>query len=219
LLAASHGVLAHKVEPSLDHDTYFPAVVRPEGPLRVTAMVRPRTPRRQPARTLRVLDRLQEELGGRVEVSAFGGTDGELRRLSPARHQRVRNLGVLARDEVAELLRTSDIFIDLSIYQAFGRTAVEAMACGCVPIVPVLGGASEFAVDGENAMVVDSSDETAVIEAALALADDRARLGAMRTAAIRTAGRYSVLGAALSEYVLLAAEHERLLGQSRAAVR
>jgi glycosyltransferase involved in cell wall biosynthesis len=52
----------------------------------------------------------------------------------------------LSRSEVAALLRNSDIFLDLSDFQAFGRTAIEAMASGCIPVVPNKGGTDEFAI-------------------------------------------------------------------------
>ena len=52
--------------------------------------------------------------------------------------------GTLKRQEVADLLGRCDVFIDLSDYQAFGRTALEAMACGCTSVVPMHGGAEEY---------------------------------------------------------------------------
>src|SRR5690606_4278951 len=54
-----HGVPVHDVEPSLDHDVYHPAPRIADGVLRLTAMVRPQTPRRAAARTMRVLKALQ----------------------------------------------------------------------------------------------------------------------------------------------------------------
>ena len=51
-------------------------------------------------------------------------------------------------------MRRCDVFIDASAYQAFGRSGLEAMACGAVPVLPALGGVHEYALDDENAMVL-----------------------------------------------------------------
>jgi hypothetical protein len=53
--------------------------------------------------------------------------------------------GSLSREGAAAALPASDIFLDLSNYRAFGRRAPEGTACGCVPVLPQLGGADEFA--------------------------------------------------------------------------
>ena len=217
LVGRAHGVHVAKVEPSIDHSVYHPraGVGKPASGLKVAAMVRPRTPRRQPLGTLRVLDRLLTQRDD-VEVRVFGSTDEELRRLSPELAERIPNLGILKRDQVAAALADSDVFLDFSFYQAFGRTALEAMACGCVSVVPEAGGASEFAVHEHNALIVDTQREEPAQEAILGLANESERLAALRVNAIATAGRFSVLRAALSEYALLAHRHRRRAEPARA---
>ena len=59
---------------------------------------------------------------------------------------------------VAEVLQKSDIFVTCQII-AFGRTALEAMACCCTAVETHYGGVHEYAVDGENCLLVDSFDE------------------------------------------------------------
>ena len=60
---------------------------------------------------------------------------------------------------MAALLNEMDVFADFSSYQAMGLTAMEAMSCGVAVILPRAGGAASFAVDEENALIVDTSDE------------------------------------------------------------
>jgi glycosyltransferase involved in cell wall biosynthesis len=48
------------------------------------------------------------------------------------------------------------VFCDFSSYQAMGLTAMEAMACGAAVILPKDGGATSFAADGRNALIVDT---------------------------------------------------------------
>ena len=90
------------------------------------------------------------------------------------------------------------MFLDVSDYQAFGRTGLESMACGAIPVVPVLGGTSEFAVHGENAYVVDTRSDDAIMEAVrhfVTLSDqdrNKMRLNAMETAADFTVEKASL---------------------------
>lgn len=217
IVAGRHGVPVAKVDPSLDADLFRSGEIpRREGPLRVAAMVRPRTPRRQPTATCFVLEALCRQLGGEVEPVTFGCPQGELARVTDCDRLLSSHRGILSREGVAELLRECDVFLDMSIYQAFGRTALEAMACGCTAVVPRLGGVWEFAEDGVNAHAVDTLRPEAAVEAIAALAADRGRLHGIRESAQRTARRYSIDRAAVSEYLVFSWERARRLGADRA---
>jgi len=203
----NHGVEVLKVEPSIDHAVYFPCI----GPARATgerltavAMLRPATARRAPRRTTRLMNRLAHEFGDRLSCSVFGCSDDELANHS-LELKGVENHGVLPREQVGELFRGTDLFLDLSDYQAFGRTAIEAMSCGTISIVPVHGGTSEFARDGINAFVVDTRDDYAVLTAVAGfLGLTGSERSDMRLAGITAGFRHSPETAALSEIKLLA---------------
>jgi GT2 family glycosyltransferase len=217
IIADRHRVPVAKVEPSLDRDLFrADGRSRAGGPLRVGAMVRPRTPRRQPAATCTVLEQLRARLGAEVETVTFGCSEAELAQLPGSEGLLSGHLGLLSREEVAELLCGCDVFLDMSMYQAFGRTALEAMACGCTAVVPRLGGIWEFAVDGVNARAVDTLQPAKAVEAIVELAADLPRLREMQAAARTTAKRYSIDRAALSEYLLFSWEHARRFGTDRA---
>lgn len=218
IVADRHGLPVAKVEPSLDTELFQAGDRAPGGgPLRVAAMMRPRTPRRQPTATCTVLETLCRRLGGDVEVTTFGCSQAELERLTPSKRLLAGHRGLLSRQQVAELLRGCDIFLDMSLYQAFGRTALEAMACGCTAVVPRLGGVWEFAVEGVNARAVDALRPDEAVEAIADLVADRERLREMQDAARRTAERYSIDRAALSEYLVFSREHARRFGPDRTA--
>jgi len=218
LVGKRHGLHVTKVEPSLDEELFRPADGRrADGPLRLAAMIRPRTPRRQPAATIGVLQALRRDLGEEVELVTFGCEENEIAGLAASGELLANHRGLLARKEVAALLGRSDVFLDMSMYQAFGRTALEAMACGCTAVVPRLGGAWEFVEDGVNAHAVDTLTPTGAIEVVSNLARDRDRLRRLQAAALRTAAGYSIGRAALSEYLLFSAEHARRFGTDRAA--
>jgi O-antigen biosynthesis protein len=187
------------------------------GPLRVVAMVRPRTARRQPLATIAVLEALLAQHPGAVQVSTFGCYADELRELlgaGGAAHPLLeRHLGLLSRAEVADLLRESDVFLDMSVYQAFGRTALEAMACGATAVVPAVGGVWEFVEQRHNAIAVDTLSRDGALQALGELVRDRELLERLKAGARATAARYSAIRAALSEYVLFERAYRARFGE------
>jgi glycosyltransferase involved in cell wall biosynthesis len=200
MVEAAHGHATALVVPSVDHGIYRP-VRREAGALRhVAAMVRPATPRRAPRRTLRMLARLAAGEFGPVALTAFGCTAEELEASGLALPEGVTLLGRLKQLEVAELLRVTDAFLDLSDYQGFGRTAAEAMACGAVVLAPRLGGAGDFITDGESGFLADTTDDAAVAEAIrrmLSLSEAEHRR--MRLAALEAVAGFTPVRAAISE--------------------
>jgi GT2 family glycosyltransferase/glycosyltransferase involved in cell wall biosynthesis len=222
VIAGLHRLHVVKVQPSIDHDVYHDRgreiSTSQERPMRFAAMVRPRSQRRQPLATYRLLARLKREFGADVEAVSFGCSDEELETLCGASPEpEVEHRGLLTREQVAQTLRESDVFLDASVYQAFGRTGLEAMACGCTSILPRTGGAAEYARDGENALLVDTLDLEATYAAMAGLARNPGRLAPLQANALLTAKRYSVMGAALSEYVLFAVAHRLRVGRGRAS--
>src|SRR5207248_2671777 len=90
-----------------------------DRPVRVTAMIRPSTPRRAPQFTLEVLGELYRELGPeRVEIAVFGcrPDDPTLEKLMD--NFPYSNAGVLSSGQAAVFLNEADIFADLSTFQA-----------------------------------------------------------------------------------------------------
>ena len=223
VVAERHGLFVEKVEASIDRELFTPGERLPApgerqieaAPLRVLAMVRPRTARRQPLATVAVLERLLERFPAEVQASTFGCYADELREILPdAEHILHRHLGMLTRAQVAERLRETDVFLDMSVYQAFGRTALEAMACGATAIVPSVGGAWEFVEHGRNALAVDTFGSAGALDALSALVADRELLRRLQAGARATAARYSSVRAALSEYLAFERAHRARFGGS-----
>jgi glycosyltransferase involved in cell wall biosynthesis len=139
-------------------------------------------------------------LGESAKLQVFGTDQAELEAVGLVLPPGVENLGRLRQDEVPGVSRGTDLFLDLSDFQAFGRTGLESMACGCVPVVPVLGGSAEYAVHGRNAYVVDTRSDAAILEAVenFVKMTPQSR-AAMRQSALETAAQYSIRRAAMSE--------------------
>jgi glycosyltransferase involved in cell wall biosynthesis len=145
------------------------------------------------------MEMIAQELGDQASIRVFGAPQAALQSSGLLLSSQIENREVLRRQEVADLLRLTDLFLDLSDYQAFGRTGLESMACGCVPIVPLFGGTREYAVHGHNAYVVDTRSDDAILEAVRHFAslteEDR---GKMRLNALETAANFTIDKASLS---------------------
>ncbi|MGR3526140.1 MAG: glycosyltransferase [Paracoccaceae bacterium] len=155
--------------------------LNPHRPVRLAAMLRFEAEivdRRAPDRTMRVLNRLAATYGASVDLMVFGSDLGHDRKSGLA--DRVIDLGRLRPDEVAILMRNVDVFLDFSMWQAMGLSAMEAMASGCTVVVPRKGGAGDFCVDGHNGLIVDSEDDDACLAAASRLIDDPDLLAKLR---------------------------------------
>ena len=206
-----HDRPVYRVAPSLDHEVFHPDT-RSSGDRSVTiaAMVRPTTPRRAPLRTIRVLKEVAAACPD-VRVLLFG-CEPEYLQTYIARNapeleldDHFENRGILARQEVADLLRDSDIFADLSDYQAFGRSGLEAMACGCAVVLPKNGGVYEYAVHGENSLVVDTKSDEEMAQAICTLVTNPALRTEIAQRAIKTAARFDITRASVSELAVFRA--------------
>jgi glycosyltransferase involved in cell wall biosynthesis len=205
LVSAIHGVSVAKVRPSLDRELFHArGRVEATGALRVAAMIRLRTPRRRPVATLAALAIVAETLGDAVEIMTFGCEEEAFAQLDGHALAGARHLGLLTRQAVAGLMRSCDVFLDGSAYQAFGRTGLEAMACGATPILPALGGVHEYARHDENALILRDGSPQEMAAAVIELLRDPERLARLRAAGVRAAQGFSVERAARSQLALFA---------------
>jgi glycosyltransferase involved in cell wall biosynthesis len=198
------GIDVVKIEPSLDRSLYnhLGALRNRTSRVAITAMIRPNTARRNPVGTLRLLRKIKQKHARTVDIRIFGCSDDELDQIEEARGFDLINFGELKREQVADVLRGADIFVDLSTSQAFGCTGLEAMALGCMAVLPRDTGVEEYAVDGQNCLLVDSSNETEAVAAVERLMDDRSLQGRFKTETIRTSLRYSIRTAVWSLLLL-----------------
>lgn len=181
------------VGPSVDVDLFFPRWREQRGKgnvMHIVAMVRPSSPRRNPEGTIAVLSKLKGAFGHRIEVSIFGAEKDGPPIPSGACVAKFTNYGQLTPKKTAKLLSSADVFIDMSHFQAMGLTAMEAMACGAIPVVPRAGGAASFAQHGVNALVVDTHSVDEVFAAVSALLDDGEKRRAMQGAALASVAHF-----------------------------
>jgi glycosyltransferase involved in cell wall biosynthesis len=94
---------------------------------------------------------------GEIEINLLGGSQDDM-----AFNDLIKNFPnkwyeILSPEKRANLLSQTDIFIELPSYQFNAQTIMEAMACGCAVIVPQNSGATTYAVNEHNSLLVDTS--------------------------------------------------------------
>ena len=102
-------------------------------------------------------------------------------------HPSVRVLG--HRNDVAELMRKSDILILPSIEEGSALVTAEARGCGCVLLVSDASGAN--CRHGENALVHRARDVETLTQHITSLHQDRRLLESLRAASLNTAGDFT----------------------------
>lgn len=198
IVEQNHPIKVKRVQPSIDHGCYMPSLSNRKK-ISISAMLRTGTARRAPRRTARILNRIFEDHKGDVEIFVFGSSDDELLESGIMLNSGIQNQGRLIRDQVAQILRESSLFLDLSDYQAFGRTGIESMACGAIPVMPILGGASEFIKHGQNGYLVDTRVDDLIIDVIEEFISLPAkRRNSMKISALELAAEFSVHRAAIS---------------------
>lgn len=199
VIKEKHQVTVRKILGSMDETLFYPThASRSPVPLIISCMIRPSTPWRGPERSMRVLRELKEQHGKTIEIRTFGCNLHEMSDCGLDTEFDFYHYGLLGRTEVAAMMRSSDVFLDLSDFQAFGRTALEAMACGCAVVAPLEGGIHDFGQDGMNLLQVDASSEEDCIRACNDLISDPTKRKRLSQAAIETGLGYTVHRSALS---------------------
>jgi len=96
----------------------------------------------------------------------------ELERMSLDRGMSENVIFTGHRDDVPELLLMSDIFVQTSFTEGHSCTIVEALGSGCPVVVTDVGGNREIINDGREGYLVPITDQTALEDKILTLAND-----------------------------------------------
>ncbi|MCC6763049.1 MAG: glycosyltransferase family 4 protein [Deltaproteobacteria bacterium] len=118
--------------------------------------------------------------------------------------ERVRLIGPLADAELPLFYGNADVLVNPSLYEGFGLTLVEAMACGC-PVIALRRSAVPE-VTGDAALLIDEPAEAALAQALVAMVGTPATAAAHRALGLERATEFSwARAAAAVEAVYLGA--------------
>ncbi|MBI1800580.1 MAG: glycosyltransferase family 4 protein [Chloroflexi bacterium] len=101
----------------------------------------------------------------------------------------VKFIGALSRPELVGLYNAARLLVLPSLYEGFGLTALEAMACGTPVVVSNVSSLPE--VVGDAGLTVDPQDEAGLAEAMRRLLEDDALRDSLREAGLQRAQRFS----------------------------
>ena len=165
---AARAVLAPSGEQLVAHLSNFRAVKRIADVVAVFARVR----KEMPARLLMIGD--GPERGNAEYVTRQWGVERDV-------------LFLGKQDNVHRLLPLCEVLLLPSGMESFGLAALEAMACGAIPVATRVGGVSEVITDGHDGYLHDVGDTEAMAGRVLLLLREPKRRRRMAEAARNTA--------------------------------
>jgi len=175
---------AYVVGHGIDLDVFRPGPVRPHAERIVVGTIGRFSEAKGYPDFLRALDLLPATLPIEIRVAAPDPVALPDRFPAVAEHPQPER-------EMAEFYGRCDLFVFSSRGEGFGLPALESMAVGCPVVTTDSGGVRQFAVDGENCVMVPSADAPALARAIEALVLDPERRSALRHAGLETAADYS----------------------------
>ena len=104
-------------------------------------------------------------------------------------HRHVRFLGYQTVETLAGLYRLADLFVFPSLYEGFGLSPLEAIACGTPVVASDVSSLPE--VLGDAAVLVDPRDAAAIADGITRVLDDAGLRADLRRKGLERAGRFS----------------------------
>jgi glycosyltransferase involved in cell wall biosynthesis len=144
------------------------------------------------SRVLAKYDNVRVSLLGTEPPTVGGGEALKVQAdFDPAVRDRVTVIPYFVHKTLPDLLKDHQINLFPTLSEGFGKTLIEAMACGLAPITTPAPGPMDIVQDGHDAIVVPLRDTQAIEQALERLITDRAYLDQLRRNAYATAQKYS----------------------------
>lgn len=123
----------------------------------------------------------------RLLLVGSGPEVGPLQNLASELGIRNKCLFIPGQAEVADWLRSIDVYINSSRSESFPNALLEAMACGCCVVGSEVGGIPELIKDRENGLTFPVGEQSRLTEALKMVATDSSLRNQLREAAAKTA--------------------------------
>ncbi len=176
-----------KIPIGLDHGFFYPRPIPKLEPPVVFAMARPCTPRRGFETLTRALELVHQ--GCPDAQFVLFGQDLKSQPLPfPYRCDGV----ITDQERIARRYSSATVHADLSHFQAFGRPALESMACGTASVLTDVGGVSSYARNEENCLLVPPREPERAAAAILRLLRDVELRNRIVEEGLRTVRDYSM---------------------------
>lgn len=124
--------------------------------------------------------KVKEKYSG-VKLLVVGTGPEEFRLKELAQDLKLNVLFLSGRDDVPELMRSMDIYVQPSRCEPFGISILEAMYSGLPVVATDRGGIPEFVQDGETGILLSSQNPQVISDAILGLIENRALAKSMST--------------------------------------
>lgn len=193
LLKETENISVAKILPSI-HDIFNAKGRANTKKPNIIGMYRPASSYRGPETLLTVFEKLYFEYGNTINLAVFGAWRHQCKDLP----QYIKSVGILKSPEVAIMMKSADVFIDTSLHQGFGRTGIEAMRCGCIPILPKASGCEDYANHMNNSILTQPGCTEQILEGVKGLLEDRKLMHKLRKNAIRSSSNIGLRSACLS---------------------
>lgn len=181
------GLESTRIRPGMNLHLFYPRPHERSGRFSVLAMARPFASQDQ--RGFSVVKAAFEKLAACVddiELGLFGHDFSK----GPELPFPFRDFGVCTPWQLPDVYSWADVYLDASRFHGFGRTGIEAMACGTACVLTRSGGISEYARHGENAWITDLGSVDGIVEAVRCLRRDSHLLDKLKREGRVTASQY-----------------------------
>ena len=150
-------------------------------------------PEKRPTVLIRMLPAMLAECPNAVLVFAGAGPELELCRALTRELQVERAVRFIGhRNDVADVLAASDVEVMLCLEEAFGFSAVEALALGVPVVAYEAGGLAEIIVHGRSGLLADARDDDAFRNNLVRVLQDRELRERLSAGAREDAVRFGV---------------------------
>ena len=111
-----------------------------------------------------------------LHIAGSGSQEGELK---AHKSEAVFFYGRIAQEDVPNFLNRLDIFLNVTDFESFGVSTIEAMACGVPVIAHDAGGSAEIIENNMNGILYSPNDPKVLVDKILELIDDPKQLDAL----------------------------------------
>lgn len=127
----------------------------------------------------------------------------------------IRLLPLIPREQLADLFVASQVSVSPSSHDGTPNTLLEAMACGCFPVVGNVDSVREWIVNGENGLICDETEAVSLADCIIRALHEpslRKEAAEINRRVVRTRAEYSICMAEAERL------YEATIGKSRLAV-